>query len=81
MEIVTRQEPDIIDENVIRWERVIKQSKKGYVCLVTNFGRLNVELFCDQVPRTCENFMKLCENKYYKDTLFHRSIKNFMVRI
>lgn len=80
MEICTVQEPDIIDENIIRWERVIKQGKKGYVCLVTNFGRLNIELFCDQVPRTCENFMKLCANKYYKDTPFHRSIKNFMIQ-
>ncbi len=79
MEICTQQEPAIIDENEIRWARTIKQGKKGYVCLVTNFGRLNIELFCDQVPRTCENFMKLCANKYYKDTLFHRSIKNFMV--
>ncbi len=79
MEICTQQEHAIIDENEIRWSRTIKQAKKGYVCLVTNFGRLNIELFCDQVPRTCENFMKLCADKYYKDTLFHRSIKNFMV--
>lgn len=79
MEICTTQEHAIIDENKIRWERVIKLKKKGYVCLITNKGRLNIELFCDQVPQTCENFMKLCENKYYKDTLFHRSIKNFMV--
>lgn len=80
MEICTTQEHAIIDENKIRWERVIKLKKKGYVCLITNKGRLNIELFCDQVPQTCENFMKLCENKYYKDTLFHRSIKNFMIQ-
>jgi peptidyl-prolyl cis-trans isomerase-like protein 2 len=79
MEICTKQEAAIIDEDEIRWSRLRKSGKKGYVCLVTNFGRLNIELFCDQVPRTCENFLKLCANKYYKDTLFHRLIPTFMV--
>ncbi len=79
MEICTSQEPAIIDEDEIRWSRVAKAGKKGYACLVTNLGRLNIELFCDQVPRVCENFLKLCSTKYFKDTLFHRSIKNFMV--
>jgi peptidyl-prolyl cis-trans isomerase-like protein 2 len=79
MEICTRQEPAIIDENEIRWSRVRKLGKKGYVCLATNLGRLNIELFCDQVPKTCENFLKHCENKYYKDTTFHRMIPKFMV--
>ena len=81
MEIVTSQEPAIIDENEIRWSRLRKSGKKGYVCLVTNFGRLNIELFVDQVPRVCENFLKLCANKYYKDTIFHRLIKHFMVSL
>jgi peptidyl-prolyl cis-trans isomerase-like 2 len=79
MEIVTKQEPAIIDEDEIRWSRLLKSGKKGYVCLVTNFGRLNIELFCDQVPQTCENFLKHCANKYYKDTNFHRVVKGFMV--
>ena len=80
MEIVTSQEPAILDENEIRWDRVRKAGKKGYACLVTNYGRLNLELFCDQAPRTCENFMKHCADKYYKDTLFHRLIPGFMVK-
>lgn len=80
MEIVTHQENAIIEENEIRWARMKKLGKKGYVCLVTNYGRLNIELFCDQVPRICENFLKHCANKYYKDTTFHRLIKNFMVQ-
>ena len=79
MEICTNQEHAIIDEDEIRWSRVVKAGKKGYVCLVTNLGRINIELFCDQVPQTCENFIKHCASKYYKDTLFHRSVKNFMV--
>lgn len=53
----------------------------GYVRLVMNFGALNLELHCDLVPKTCENFIKHCQNGYYNGTKFHRSIRNFMVNI
>ncbi len=46
--------------------------------LVTNYGNLNVELHCDLVPKTCENFMKLSQKNYYNGTKFHRSIRHFM---
>ncbi|XP_035689946.1 RING-type E3 ubiquitin-protein ligase PPIL2-like isoform X2 [Branchiostoma floridae] len=41
---------------------------------------VNMELHCDMVPKTCENFLKHCQNKYYKGTQFHRSIRNFMIQ-
>lgn len=66
----------IVHEDIVRYERV---KKKGYVRLLTNFGPLNLELFCDLVPKTCENFMKHCQNGYYNGTKFFRSIRNFMV--
>lgn len=65
-----------LDDHVVRYERV---KKKGYVRLNTNLGPLNIELYCDLVPKTCENFMRHCQNGYYNGTSFHRSIKNFMV--
>ncbi|PNW77920.1 hypothetical protein CHLRE_10g457000v5 [Chlamydomonas reinhardtii] len=55
-------------------------TKKGYVRLHTNLGDLNVELHCDLAPRTCENFLALCDMGYYDNTPFHRSIKNFMIQ-
>jgi peptidyl-prolyl cis-trans isomerase-like protein 2 len=54
--------------------------KKGYVRLHTNLGDLNLELHCDIVPKTCENFLELCEAGYYNNTVFHRLIKNFMIQ-
>lgn len=51
----------------------------GYVRLVTNVGPLNLELHCEMVPKTCENFVNLCKKGYYNNTKFHRSIKHFMV--
>jgi peptidyl-prolyl cis-trans isomerase-like protein 2 len=68
----------LIDEDVLRYERV---KKKGYVRINTNKGALNVELHCDMVPKTCENFLKLCAQGYYDGTIFHRSIRNFIVTL
>ncbi|XP_076265278.1 RING-type E3 ubiquitin-protein ligase PPIL2 [Rhynchophorus ferrugineus] len=70
-------EAAIRPEDEVRYDRV---KKKGYVRLVTNLGMLNLELYCDQVPKTCENFIKHCENGYYNGTKFHRSIRNFMIQ-
>ena len=54
--------------------------KKGYVQLITSLGALNLEIHCDLVPRTAENFLGLCEQGKYDSTVFHRLIKNFMVQ-
>lgn len=70
-------EQAIVEEDLVRYERV---KKKGYVRLNTNHGPLNLELFCGQVPKTCENFMKHCVNGYFTGTKFHRSIRNFMIQ-
>lgn len=73
---ISKLEPAIIDEDLVKYERV---KKKGYVRLSTNFGPLNLELHCDLVPKTCDNFIRHCVSGYYKGTKFHRSIRNFMV--
>lgn len=54
---------------------------KGQVEIITNYGAFVVEVHCDKVPKTGENFIELCEKKYYKNVKFHRLIKGFMVRI
>lgn len=87
-------EAAIVHEDEVRYQRVKKKGTvikimlrflfifiAGYVRLVTNVGMLNLELYCDVVPKTCENFIKHCENRYYNGTKFHRSIRNFMVNI
>ncbi|XP_020718823.1 RING-type E3 ubiquitin-protein ligase PPIL2 [Bombus terrestris] len=73
----TTHQAAVIAEDLVRYERV---RKKGYVRLVMNFGALNLELHCDLVPKTCENFIKHCQNGYYDGTKFHRSIRNFMIQ-
>jgi len=74
---VTSMDHAILDEDVVRYARV---KKKGYVRLNTTMGPLNLELYCDTVQKTCENFLKHCASGYYDGTPFHRSIRHFMVQ-
>lgn len=51
-------------------------------------GRILFELFSDVVPKTTENFLKLCTGEAstpeqtlsYKNSAFHRVIKGFMLQ-
>nr|XP_015221340.1 PREDICTED: peptidyl-prolyl cis-trans isomerase-like 2 [Lepisosteus oculatus] len=73
----TTHEADAIEDDAVRYQYV---KKKGYVRLHTNKGDVNLELHCDKVPKACENFIKLCQKGYYDGTVFHRSIRNFMIQ-
>uniref|UniRef100_A0A0R3RRP2 RING-type E3 ubiquitin-protein ligase PPIL2 n=1 Tax=Elaeophora elaphi TaxID=1147741 RepID=A0A0R3RRP2_9BILA len=77
MEPVTHQKAAILDADTVKYARV---NKNGYVRIVTNYGAINLELYCKDVPRTCENFIKHCRNGYYNSTKFHRVIRNFMMQ-
>lgn len=49
--------------------------------MVTNFGTMTLILHCDIAPKTGENFIELCERKYYNGVSFHRLVKNFCVSV
>ena len=50
------------------------------VLLETNQGTIEVELFSDKAPKTCENFTGLIKKGYYDGIIFHRVIKDFMIQ-
>ena len=50
------------------------------VVFETNQGNIELKLFCDVAPKTCENFLGLVEKKYYDGIVFHRVIKDFMIQ-
>jgi peptidyl-prolyl cis-trans isomerase-like 2 len=57
-----------------------KLKKKGYVRMNTNFGTIALELHCDIAPRTCMNFLGLCNLGKYDNSKFHRLIPGFMIQ-
>ncbi|KAK9802024.1 hypothetical protein WJX73_002799 [Symbiochloris irregularis] len=50
------------------------------VTLTTSQGELKIEIFCEEVPRTAENFLALCGSGYYSDSVFHRNIRGFILQ-
>ncbi len=48
--------------------------------LETSQGIIEIKLFYDITPKTCENFISLIEKGYYDGIIFHRVIKNFMIQ-
>lgn len=55
-------------------------NKNTIVIFETTQGTFEITLFPDIAPKTCENFLKLIEKKYYEGTIFHRVIQNFMIQ-
>uniref|UniRef100_A0A6A7FVE1 Peptidyl-prolyl cis-trans isomerase-like 2 n=1 Tax=Hirondellea gigas TaxID=1518452 RepID=A0A6A7FVE1_9CRUS len=75
--IATEHQPAVLEDHVVRYARV---NKKGYVSLKTSLGSINLELYCDTVTKTCDNFLTLCQRSYYDNTTFHRCIRHFMIQ-
>lgn len=75
--VVVSQTPSLLSRAQIIYPKV---KKKGYAQIVTNLGPLNIELYCDRVPKTCHNFLLLASRGYYDGSPFHRLIKNFIVQ-
>jgi peptidyl-prolyl cis-trans isomerase B (cyclophilin B) len=46
----------------------------------TNSGRITVELFAEDAPKTVENFRKLSGDGFYDGLAFHRVIEGFMLQ-
>lgn len=52
----------------------------NYVLIDTSKGKIIVELYPEVAPITVKNFKSLVKNGFYKDFIFHRVIKNFMIQ-
>lgn len=48
--------------------------------IVTNHGRMVVELEAGKTPKTVENFLRYVDDEFYDGTIFHRVISNFMIQ-
>lgn len=64
------------EEYMLKPKRV---KNKGYARIQTNMGDLNIELLPEFAPKAVWNFVQLAKKGFYKDVLFHRNVRNFMV--
>lgn len=46
----------------------------------TNLGVVTLELYPEKAPKTVENFVQYATDGFYKNTIFHRVIPNFMIQ-
>ncbi|RMF03374.1 MAG: peptidylprolyl isomerase [Bacteroidetes bacterium] len=55
------------------------QDDHTYALISTDYGDMKVKLY-NSTPRHRDNFIKLAQEGYYKDLLFHRVIPGFMIQ-
>lgn len=61
-------------------EDVLEAGKDYQAIIETNKGRMVVDLYQDQAPKTVNNFVFLARNKYYDGVVFHRVLEDFMAQ-
>ncbi|XP_066471983.1 spliceosome-associated protein CWC27 homolog isoform X4 [Tiliqua scincoides] len=52
----------------------------GKVLLKTTAGDIDIELWSKEAPKACRNFVQLCMEDYYDNTIFHRVVPGFIVQ-
>ncbi len=58
----------------------LDSTKKYQATMDTSVGQIVIELYADQTPITVNNFVFLAKDNFYNDTIFHRTIKGFMIQ-
>jgi len=52
----------------------------GKVLLQTSYGPIDIELWSKEAPKATRNFVQLCLEGYYNQSIFHRVVKNYLVQ-
>jgi cyclophilin family peptidyl-prolyl cis-trans isomerase len=66
-------------QSIMEERIVINAPERCLVEIQTDFGRMVVWLY-DATPKHRDNFLKLAEQGYYDDLIFHRVINGFMIQ-
>lgn len=55
-------------------------NKSHKAVLSTDKGLITIQLYAKKTPITVNNFVYLARQGFYNNTIFHRTIKNFMIQ-
>jgi len=58
----------------------LAQTRPAVVEMQTNLGTIAIELDYARTPVTADNFVAYVTSGFYKDTLFHRVVPNFVIQ-
>ncbi|KAF9163505.1 Peptidyl-prolyl isomerase cwc27 [Actinomortierella ambigua] len=59
---------------------LLEPHTSGKVVLHTTQGDIEVELWPKEAPKACRNFVQLCMEGYYDNTIFHRIVAGFIIQ-
>jgi peptidyl-prolyl cis-trans isomerase B (cyclophilin B) len=57
-----------------------KKAVNPVIVIETSMGDITIELLQDRAPKTVANFLEYMKAGFYKNTVFHRVIKGFMIQ-
>ena len=61
-------------------EMQIDKNKTYQAVLSTSAGEITIKLYADKTPITVNNFVYLSQKDFYNQTIFHRTIEDFMIQ-
>jgi cyclophilin family peptidyl-prolyl cis-trans isomerase/HEAT repeat protein len=73
-------EPVAVKNSAIDWELVKKVSPDHKVLMKTTKGDITLQMMVDSAPGSVVNFLKLIRADYYKKSVFHRVVPNFVAQ-
>ncbi|KAF7268424.1 hypothetical protein GWI33_018434 [Rhynchophorus ferrugineus] len=59
---------------------ILEPPTSAKILLKTTAGDIDIELWAKETPKTSRNFIQLCLEGYYNNTIFHRVVKDFIVQ-
>lgn len=64
----------------INWDFIAKIPPNQKIRITTSKGDIVIQLLVNDAPETVASFLELIESDYYKKSIFHRVVPNFVVQ-
>ena len=75
----------LVARPLAEYERLVRQwgatdSRQPVAVIDTDHGAVTLQLYGREAPLVVESFVRLAKNGYYRNTIFHRVVPNFVVQ-